>query len=67
MQIFTFYYQLKKMMGFNRVRKADEFMQAGLNDSFEPSEISVKNIMAFANAYHHEKSELIGDVDCLLN
>lgn len=67
MQIFTFCYQLKKMMGLKKVKQVDDFINAGLTDSFEPTDLSVKNIMAFANAYKHDKSDYLGDVDYIIN
>lgn len=67
MQIFTLRFYLKKMMGLANNRKSDNFIKMGLTNSFEPTENSVKNIMAYAQAYKHDKSEMLGDVDYIVN
>lgn len=66
-RIYTLFYQIGKMVGFSKNKKADEFLNQGLKNEFEPSKQSVSQIMAFASAYHYEKTENIGDVDCILN
>lgn len=67
MQISTLYYQVKKMMGIEKVNKADRLVSDCLSETFEPSEKSIKNIMAFSNAYRYDRSESIGDVEYLIN
>lgn len=67
MQISTIYYQLKKMMGINQVTKANSLIVRGLSESFEPSTKSIKNIMAFSDAYQYNKSESIGEIEYLIN
>ncbi len=67
MQISTIYYQLKKMMGINKIAKADSLLSNGLSESFEPSAKSIKNIMAFSDAYHYDKSDSIGKIEYLIN
>ena len=67
MQISTFYYQLKKMMGFNKMKEDDRLLRSCLSESSEPSEKSIKNIMAFSAVYRYDKSAYIGDVEYLIN
>ena len=67
MQISTIYYRLKKMMGVNQVTKADNLIIGGLFGSFEPSAKSIKNIMAFSDAYRYDKSDNIGKIEYLIN
>jgi len=43
MQKTTLFYQLKKMVGNSERKKADKLLLAGLSESFEPSENSIKN------------------------
>lgn len=67
MQIITLFYQVKKMMGFVDVNKADKLLKAGLTNSFEPSEKCVNTILAFSKAYRCNKSDAIGQVEYLIN
>ncbi len=67
MQIFTFFYQFKKMLGKNERIKAERLLADGLSESFEPSEKTVKNIMAYADAYRHSKSQVIEEFEYIIN
>ncbi|MDA3894034.1 MAG: hypothetical protein PF517_20430 [Salinivirgaceae bacterium] len=67
MQISTLLFQIKEMVGFKKVKKADELIFDELSDTFEPSTQSIKNIMAFSSAYHYDKSDAIGDIEYLIN
>jgi len=67
MQKTTLFYQLKKMMGNSERKKVDKLLLAGLSESFEPSENSIKNILAYSNAYRCDKSDAIGQVEYLIN
>ena len=67
MQIFTIFYQLKKMMGIDKVKEINSLLIDGVTESFEPSLSSINKIMAFSNAYQHSKSDMIGDVEYMIN
>lgn len=67
MKTFTFNYYLKKMWGKRIHSKSSLFIHKGLNANFEPHEQTIKNILAFSDAYRHAKSEHVGDVEYLMN
>lgn len=67
MQISTLLYQIKKMVGLHKMKKADDMFIGGLSDSYEPSNQSISNIMAFSSAYRYDKSEAIGNIEYLIN
>jgi hypothetical protein len=55
------------MMETQKVKKAERFVVDGLSETFEPSSKSIKNILAYSNAYRYDKSKSIGDVEYLIN
>ena len=65
--ITTIVFQLKKMMGIKKRRKASSFLKEGLEESHEPSEQTISNILAFSKAYYHDKSDKFGEVEAVLN
>jgi hypothetical protein len=67
MKIFTFQFYLKKMWGKHESAETSLFIKKGLAEKFEPNEQSIKNILAFSDAYRHEKTASIGSVEYLMN
>ena len=67
MQIFTLYFHFKKMLGLPLEKKADQLIIDGLSDSFEPSEKTISNLLAYSNAYRFEKSDALGEIEYLIN
>lgn len=66
MQIFTLFYQIKKIVDGVGSKKS-ELLSKGLSETCEPSEQSIKNIMAFSQAYSCDKSDAIGDIEYISN
>lgn len=64
---FTFLFQLKKMLGMGKVDQKSQFLTNALNESFEPQQQTLKNIMSFANAYRNEKTKSMGNVEMMMN
>ncbi len=64
---FTLLIYLKhKIVGtFNK--SWDLLLRKGLSDGFSPSEKTLNNIRAFADAYEFNKSEQIGTIEYLKN
>ncbi len=67
MKIFTFHFYQKKMWGKQTNASTSLFIKNGLVSRFEPNEQTIKNILAFADAYHQQHTESIGNVDYLIN
>lgn len=66
-KIFTLFYRVKKMVGKNKQDEASVFINKALRNEFSPSEQTLKNIKAFADAYYYAKSESVGDLENSLN
>ncbi|MGE4287731.1 MAG: hypothetical protein AB7E36_03505 [Salinivirgaceae bacterium] len=66
-RIFTFYYSLKKMWGRKANGEVSMFIHKGLNHKFEPNDQTIKNILAFSDAYQQKQSKSIGTVEYLIN
>ncbi len=66
-RIFTFYYYLKEMWGRKTNGEASMFIHKGLNQKFEPNEQTIKNILAFSDAYQQKQTKSIGTVEYLMN
>lgn len=66
-RIFTFYYSLKEMWGSKANGSASMFIHKGLNQNFEPNEQTIKNILAFSDAYQQKQTKSIGPVEYLMN
>jgi len=64
---FTFYYYLKKMFHPEGNQSKSEFLNKAINESFEPSPATLKNIMAFSDAYRTKKTESMGNVEFIIN
>ena len=67
MQIFTFFYHVRRMIGIGEDKKFDNLLLSGISESHNPSDETIKNIMAFSNAYRQEKSDAIGYLEYLIN
>lgn len=67
MQISTIYYHLKKMVGIDKAKETNTILVDGLADSLEPSLSSINKIMAFSDAYQYKKSDMIGEVEYMIN
>lgn len=66
MQIFTLFYQIKKIVDGVKIKKTDVMLK-GLSEKYEPSDQSIKNIMAFSKSYNYDKSDAVGDVEYFSN
>lgn len=55
------------MVGKSKENDVNVFVNKALRNEFSPSEQTLKNIKAFADAYHYAKSDSIGDVENSLN
>jgi len=63
----TFYYLLKKMYRNEGPDPKSDFLEKTLTDSFKPSADSIKNIMAFSDAYVVKKVKNMGNVEFIIN
>ena len=66
-KITTIIFHVKKMMGMKKRRRASSFLKEGLEESHEPSEQTISNILAFSKAYYHRKSDKYGEMEAVLN
>jgi hypothetical protein len=55
------------MLGMGKVDQKSQFLTNALNESFEPQQQTLKNIMSFANAYRNEKTKSMGNVEMMMN
>jgi hypothetical protein len=64
---FTFQFYLKKMFRTDGIKPKSKFINDALSDSYGPSSATVKNIMAYSDAYRTEKTESMGNVEFIIN
>lgn len=67
MQKSTIYYQFKKMLGIEEAKQTNSILVKGLAETFEPSLNSINTIMAFSHAYRHNKSDMIDEIEYMVN
>lgn len=67
LRISTLVFNVKSLMKCDLPVSNISLLQQGLNDSYEPSAQSIQNILAFSDAYYHQKTKGIGDIDLVLN
>ena len=66
-KITTIVFHFKKVMGMKKRRRASSFLKEGLEESHEPSDQTISNILAFSKAYYHSKSNKFGEMEAVLN
>lgn len=64
---FTFLFRLKKMWGSKKAYQKSRFIHDGITEVYEPQPQTLKNIMAFADAYRCQKTETIGNAESMMN
>jgi len=66
-RISTLFYRVKRMVGLECHKNADQFIANGIYEEFSPSKHSVDRIMAFSKAYHYCKTNAAGGCEQILN